>query len=204
MTSRAQADRSNGWEAVATRLIAERSHIGTVTVRSWCRALPTGASVLDLGCGSGVPVSETLINESCVVAGVDASPTLVTAFQRRFPHAQVICEAAEDSDFFGRTYDGVVAIGLIFLLEPEVQRAVIRRVASALKPRGRFLFTAPTQMGTWVDFMTGRQSMSLGDDAYRSALRDAGLVVIAEYVDEGESHYYDTGHSEPEGAPVAV
>jgi hypothetical protein len=141
------------------------------------------------------------MNEGCVVAGVDASPTLVTAFQRRFPHAQVICEAAEESDFFGRTYHGVVAIGLMFLLQPEVQRALIRRAASALKPRGRFLFTAPTQKGTWADFMTGRESISLGDDAYRSALTDAGLVVIAEYVDEGESHYYNAGHSDPEGAP---
>jgi SAM-dependent methyltransferase len=146
-----------------------------------------------------VPISETLVNEGCVVSGVDASPTLVAAFQRRFPHAQVVCETAEESDFFGRTYDGVVAIGLIFLLQPDVQRAVIRRAASALKPWGRFLFTAPTQVGTWPDFMTGRQSVSLGDDEYRRALAGAGLVVIAEYVDEGESHYYDTGHADLEG-----
>ncbi len=109
---------------------------------------------------------------------------------------QVVCEAVEASDFFGRTYDGMVAIGLIFLLQPDVQRVVIRRVASALKPGGRLLFTAPTETGTWVDVMTSRQSASLGDEAYRRALADAGLVVIAEYVDEGESHYYEAGRHE--------
>ena len=192
-----QADPSNGYEAVATRLIAERSPTGTATVRTWGRALPAGASVLDLGCGSGVPVSETLIDDGFVVCGIDASPSLVTAFQRRFPHAQVSCEAVEVSDFFGRTYDGIVAIGLIFLLQPDVQRAVIRRAASALKPGGRFLFTAPTQTGTWVDIMTGRHCVSLGDEAYRLALADSGLMVIAEYVDEGESHYYDAGRHNP-------
>jgi SAM-dependent methyltransferase len=190
----AQADQSNGWEAVADRLIAERSRIGTATVRSWCRALPAGALVLDLGCGAGVPVSETLIHEGCVVSGVDASPSLVAAFRRRFPQAQVACEPAEESDFFGRTFDGIVAIGLLFLLHPDLQRDVIRRAAAALNPGGRFLFTAPTQTGRWADIMTGRESVSLGDAAYRRALADAGLAVLAEYVDEGESHYYDTAH----------
>jgi cyclopropane fatty-acyl-phospholipid synthase-like methyltransferase len=184
-------DRSNGWEAVASRFTAQRSSIGAATVRAWCRALPTGASVLDLGCGTGVPISEALMDEGCVVRGVDASPSLVTEFQGRFPRVPVACEPAEESEFFGETYDGIVAIGLLFLLQSDVQQAVIRRVAAALKPSGRFLFTAPVQTGAWVDVMTGRQSVSLGDEAYRSALSGVGLRVIGEYVDEGENHYYD-------------
>lgn len=56
-------DRSNGWEAVADQLIAVRSRIGEAMVRTWCRSLPAGASVLDLGCGAGVPVSEALMDE---------------------------------------------------------------------------------------------------------------------------------------------
>lgn len=199
----AEADRSNGWEAVASRLIAGRSRIGTATVRTWCRTLPAGASVLDLGCGTGVPVSETLIDEGCAVWGVDASPTMVAAFRRRFPHEHVVCEPVEESTFFGRIYDGIVAIGLIFLLPPDVQRNVIRRAAMVLGPRGRFLFTAPTQTCTWVDLTTGRQSSSLGDVGYRRALADAGMVVIAEYVDDGENHYYDVGRPEPNATSIS-
>jgi len=186
-----QADRSNGWEAVAPRFMAERSVIGAATVRAWCRTLPAGASVLDLGCGSGVPISEALIGEGCVVYGVDASPSLVAAFHQRFPQAQVVCEPVEESGFFDRQYDGVVAVGLLFLLRPDVQRAVIRRVSAALKADGRFLFTAPVQAVTWTDLMTGRLSVSLGDEGYRRALADADLSVIGEYSDEGKNHYYD-------------
>lgn len=184
-------DRSNGWEAVARRFIAERTRIGAETVRSWSRGLPAGASVLDLGCGTGVPVAETLIAQGCRVSGIDAAPSLVEAFRRRFPEVPVACEAVEESDFFGRTYDGVVAIGLMFLLSPEVQRTVIHRVAAALNPEGRFLFSAPTQAASWPDLMTGRLSISLGDAAVRRALSDAGLEVVGESVDEGENHYYD-------------
>lgn len=187
----ARVDSSNGWEAVADQLIARRSRIGAATVQTWARALPTGATVLDLGCGSGVPIAETLMDDGFAVWGIDASPTLIAAYRTRFPAAPVACEAVEASEWFGRTFDGIVAIGLLFLLPPDVQRATIGRAAAALTPGGRFLFTAPARVCTWMDILTGRQSQSLGDAAYRQALADAGLTVIAEYVDEGENHYYD-------------
>jgi 2-polyprenyl-3-methyl-5-hydroxy-6-metoxy-1,4-benzoquinol methylase len=186
-----QADRSNGWEAVAQRFMAERSAIGVATVKSWCRGLPTGASVLDLGCGSGVPISEALIDEGCEVYGIDAAPSLVAALRRRFPQVRVACEPVEESGFFGRKYDGIVAVGLLFLLQPDVQQAVIRRVSAALEPGGRFLFTAPVQATEWTDLMTGCRSVSLGDEAYRRVLADADMKVVGEYTDEGGNHYYD-------------
>ena len=46
----------------------------------------------------------------------------------------VSCEAVEDSSFFGRTFDGVIAVGLLFLLSAAEQRDLIRRVAFALNP----------------------------------------------------------------------
>lgn len=184
-------DRSNGWNAIAQRFMAERSSAGAATVRAWCRVLPEGASVLDLGCGSGVPISEALLGEGCDVFGVDASPILVAAFRRRFPQVQVACEPAEESRFFDRAYDGVVAVGLLFLLAPDVQRSLIHRVSAALKPGGRFLFTAPLQSATWKDTLTGRESVSLGDEAYRRAFDESGMEVGGGYVDEGGNHYYD-------------
>jgi hypothetical protein len=53
------------------------------------------------------------------------------------------------------------------------------------------LFTAPWQIAEWQDITTQRRSVSLGEKAYRAALDLAGLEVQAEYVDEGENHYFD-------------
>ena len=186
-----ESDPANGWEAEARHFIATRSPIGASTVRSWARRLPAGASVLELGCGSGFPIAQALVDEGLHEHGIDASPSMVAAFRRRFPHAPVACEAAETSEYFNRTFDGIVAVGLIFLLRPEVQRAVIHRAAAALEPGGRFLFTAPWQVHTWQDLTTGRTSVSLGADEYRRTLADAGLQVTDEYVDEGGNQYYD-------------
>jgi 2-polyprenyl-3-methyl-5-hydroxy-6-metoxy-1,4-benzoquinol methylase len=193
MDTRTGDDRSNGYESAAAEFMRHRaaSRVGVDTVRAWARSLPNGAAVLDLGCGAGVPVAEALDHDGLLIHGIDASPTLVAAFRQRLLHAPVACETIADSGFFDRTFDGVVAVGLLFLLPAEEQRAAIRKVAAALNPGGRFLFTAPVQMCSWTDLLTGRESWSLGREAYRAALADAGLTVVGENADEGGNHYYD-------------
>ncbi len=185
-------DPANGWDAVADSLIAgrEASTIGVDVLRAWARDLRPGARVVDLGCGSGVPVSRTLAQAGVSVAGVDASPRMIAAYHERFPDAPVACEAATSCTFFGRAFDAVVAVGLIFLLDDTEQLAVIRRVAEALVPGGRFLFTAPWQAATWTDLSTGRESRSLGREAYVAALESHGLRLTATFTDEGDNHYY--------------
>lgn len=186
-------DRSNGYEAVASEHMErrQRSDIGVATVREWARALPSGGAVLDLGCGHGVPISMALMNLGFTIYGVDASPSMTSAFRHRFPRAHVVCEAVEDSQFFGLLFDGVLAWGLMFLLPVHAQRDLIGRVAMALKPGGRFLFTSPAQPCTWADALTGRQSLSLGVESYKALLSDAGLLLVREHVDEGENYYYE-------------
>ncbi|HEY9420990.1 MAG TPA: class I SAM-dependent methyltransferase [Thermoanaerobaculia bacterium] len=189
---RRSSDSSRGYDALAHEFMLRRNPtIGVATVRNWARALPPEGAVLDLGCGHGVPISEALIQDGFVVYGVDASPAMVAAFHNRFPQAQVACEAVEDSGFFGRTFDAVIAWGLLFLLAADVQVALIHRVASVLLPGGRLLFTSPEQACTWTDVLTGRQSISLGNEVYRETLAAAGLELLTEYQDEGENHYYD-------------
>jgi 2-polyprenyl-3-methyl-5-hydroxy-6-metoxy-1,4-benzoquinol methylase len=106
--NRESADRSNQYEAVAAEFIRRRdqSAVGAATVRSWTRLLPAGASILDLGCGHGVPISAALMEDGLIVYGVDASDSLTAEFRRRFPQTPVACEAAEDSSFFERTFEG--------------------------------------------------------------------------------------------------
>ena len=116
-------DKSNGYEEVATEFIAGRgrnsSGVGASVVADWSQRLPRGATVLDLGCGTGVPISQVLIERGFMVYGVDASPTIVAAFRTRFPNVPVECAAVEDSDFFARTFDGVLAWGLFFCSMPK-------------------------------------------------------------------------------------
>lgn len=185
-------DNSNGYDAIADEFIARRTRSGTGAsrVREWAKALPPGAAVLDLGCGSGVPVSQALVASGLSVYGVDASLRMIAAFRARFPAAEAECCAAEDSQFFARTFDGVVAWGLMFLLTPEAQALLIRKVARALNRGGRLLFTSPPEACEWLDAMTARTSISLGAEMYQRLLDAECLALLEQYDDEGQNHYY--------------
>jgi 2-polyprenyl-3-methyl-5-hydroxy-6-metoxy-1,4-benzoquinol methylase len=192
-------DKSNGYEEIASVFTARRGRnsagVGVSVVSAWSQMLPAGASVLDLGCGTGVPISQTLIERGFDVYGVDASPTMLAAFRENFPNAPVDCSAVEDSDFFGQAFDVVVAWGLFFLLDVEIQIKLIGKISSALRSGGRLLFTAPAQRCSWRDAMTGRTAVSLGQEAYQKALQAEGMSLVGTYSDEGENHYYSAQKS---------
>ena len=182
---------SNGYEAVAEDFIRLRSSTGLAVVREWAASLPRGGSIIDVGAGSGEPLTAALIEAGFAVSAVDASPAMVAAFQRRFPKFDVACEPAERSTFFNRTFDGALAIGLVFLLPDDGQRDLLGRMAAALKPGGRLLFSAPREVGVWDDLLTGQRSSSLGAEAYRHILAGSGLQLVGERIDEGGNHYYE-------------
>src|SRR5918996_725172 len=157
-------DGSNGYEAVATIYIAGR--------------------------GTRSRVGDS-IGATVVKAWSDAFPPGATVLDLGSgPGVPIEQNTVEASAFFNRTYSGVLAWGLLFLLDPAAQALVIEKVARALEPQGRFLFTAPRQPLEWLDAMTGRRSQSLGEHTYERLLRDAGLTWVADAQDEGENHYF--------------
>jgi len=189
-------DPSNGYEGIAAEFLAGRGRapatgIGARFVREWARTLPQGASVIDLGCGPGIPITRELLSEGLNVYAIDASQSMVNAFRRNFPGIPVACESVQDSLFFIRRFDGILSWGLMFLLMPEDQKRLIQRFADILVPGGRLLFTSPPDPEIWSDAMTGLESRSLGADEYRRLLSEVGLTLTREYEDEGENHYFD-------------
>ncbi|MEL6299680.1 MAG: class I SAM-dependent methyltransferase [Pseudomonadota bacterium] len=183
-------DVSNGWDAVAPEFARVRSDVGLGVVRRWAASLPAGGTVLDVGAGTGEPLTAALAADGFSVFAVDASPAMVAAFRDRLPDVPIACEAAETSRFFDRTFDGVMAVGLVFLLAEEDQRILPRRMAAALNAGGRLLFSAPRETCAWDDLLTGRSSRSLGADIYRGLLEQSGLVRVTEHQDGGGNHYF--------------
>jgi SAM-dependent methyltransferase len=132
-----------------------------------------------------------LIEEGLNVYAIDAAPSFVEAFRQNLPQVPVACESVMDSVFFRRTFDGVIAWGLMFLLLPQEQRRLIQSVADRLVPGGRLVFTSPAEPLVWNDAMTGLESRSLGAAEYRRLLASVGLSVVSEYADEGQNYYFD-------------
>jgi len=188
-------DETNGYERIASIFIKGRGQavngIGKSSVRKWAQTLRVNSTVLDLGCGTGIPVTMVLIEEAMIVYGIDASPTMVRVFRQNFPHSPVACEAIEDSLFFSRKFDAIIAWGLMFLLPPQIQETVIQKAANALQNGGKFLFTATGKNNKWKDAMTDQLSISLDPGKYKELLTASGLALVDEFEDEGENHYFD-------------
>ena len=178
-------------EILAGRGRAPSAAVGAREVREWARSLPRGAAVLDLGCGTGLPITRVLVDEGLNVCAIDAAPSFVEAFRHNLPGIPVACESVESSSFFDRRFDGVLAWGLVFLLSPEAQRSLVPRMADLLVPGGRLLFTSPAEPVVWNDAMTGLESRSLGAAEYRRLLSAVGVETTREYEDEGQNHYFD-------------
>ncbi|MDJ0276740.1 class I SAM-dependent methyltransferase [Sphingomonas sp. 2R-10] len=185
------SDPSLGWDRVATRFASLRSDTGSDVVQHWAGQLPPGGSIVDIGCGTGWPIARILADAGLAVSGIDPSPTLLAAFRKTLPGAPAACEPVQTSSFFGRTFDGVVAIGLLFLLDDADQHSAIARIAGALRPGGRLLFSAPRRACHWHDTLTGRMSRSLGEGTYRALLAGHRLDIVGMPVDSGGNDYFD-------------
>ncbi|WP_229253650.1 trans-aconitate 2-methyltransferase [Dyadobacter sp. NIV53] len=140
-----------------------------------------------------------MVNEGLTVYGIDASPSMIQGFRQNFPNIPVACEAAEDSSFFNRQFDAIIAWGLLFLLPVETQEIVLQKMANALYAGGKLLFTAPARKMKWEDAITEIESISLGAERYKDLLVASGLSLIEEFEDEGENHYY---HAVKVGRPL--
>jgi len=191
-----ERDKSNGYEGIAPIFIKGRGQafngIGTSSVRAWVRTLPKRSTVLDLGCGTGIPNSKILTDEGMTVYGIDASQSMVKAFQQNFPNSPVLCEAAEESSYFNRNFDAIIAWGLLFLLTREAQEIVIQKAANALQAGGKLLFTSTGKEISWNDAMTEQPSISLGAKKYKELIKTSGLSLVEEFEDEGENHYFNS------------
>lgn len=169
----------------------DRSTIGIPVIEQWAHSLPASSDVLEIACGGGIPVTHTLALAGLKLWAVDSSPTLISEFKFRFPEIPVECAHALESNYFGRKFSAVISIGLIFLLCEDDQVRLIHHVSQLLLPGGRFLFTAPVEIGIWTDRNTGHKCRSLGRERYKSILQEAQFRILDTYEDEGRNNYYD-------------
>jgi SAM-dependent methyltransferase len=127
--------------------------------------LPRDAAVLDLGCGSGVPVARYLIECRCRVTGVDAASAMIAMCADQFPEEE--WHVADMRTLaLSRTFDGIIAWDSFFHLS----QAIIPSAGEEMSTyQGEPLYHA-----------------SLDSAEYRHLLGDNGFDVVAHVVEDPE------------------
>lgn len=190
------------YDEIAEWYAAARSaDVGVREVIRLADTLPSRADVLDLGCGNGLPIARALDDRGFAVFGIDSSREMVRRFRKNLPHVPVACEAAQRSDFFGRSFDAVICWGVMFHLDPEDQARIIEKVARHLNPGGFFLFTSGEREGVVEGEMNGVsfRYVSLGAAEYRRLLEGAGLQPTEERFDPADNYVYIARKPLPKG-----
>lgn len=100
--------------------------------------LPPGARVLDLGCGTGLPVGRYLVEKGFRVTGVDQSEKMLEIARQQVPEAEFIHSDMIDVQL-PTGFGAAIAWDSIFHLERKHHSGIFHKVAKSLEPGGRFL-----------------------------------------------------------------
>jgi predicted N-acetyltransferase YhbS/ubiquinone/menaquinone biosynthesis C-methylase UbiE len=170
-----------------------RTDIGVPEITALISSLPPHATVLDVGCGNGVPLTRALLQAGCHVVGVDSSSRMLERFRVNCPDTPAICSTIQSLDSEGKTFDAVVAWGVMFHLPHEEQAQAIAKVSNVLKPGGLFLFTSGDEDGSiegkpmnGVPF----RYFSFSIENYRRLLAQHMLALLDVHRDGGDNIYY--------------
>lgn len=147
--------------------------------------LPSDPAVLDIGCGSGVPMARYLIEHRCRLTGVDASSAMIAMCADGFPdHEWRVADMRTLR--LDRTFDAIMAWDSFFHLTQADQRRMFPIFARHAAGRAALLFTSGPAAGERVGSYRGEPlyHASLDADEYRRLLRDNGFEVMAHVVED--------------------
>ena len=149
------------WSAVAEAFDSRAGYSNELydTIASF--GLPRNASIVDVGCGTGLALEPFALN-GFSVTGVDPSEAMLERARRRVPEATYVEASAEELPFPESRFDVAISADAFHLFEKARAMAELQRV---LKSRGT--------VAIWWKF-------PMSDDAVKS-LRDS---VLTEFVSE--------------------
>ncbi|WP_374570266.1 methyltransferase domain-containing protein [Phenylobacterium sp.] len=149
------------------------------------RLLPAGGRVLDLGCGSGVPIARFFAADGHRVTGIDSSPEMIALFRANLPH-----EGAEIADMrslsLGREFDGLIAWDSFFHLDFASQRGMFPIFRAHAAPGAPLMFTSGPKHGVAMGVLEGEALFhaSLAPAEYRRLFEEHDFDVVAHVAED--------------------
>jgi SAM-dependent methyltransferase len=170
-----------GYELIAPAYHAGRASRDAVNV-AWLDGLrprmPASGKVVDLGCGSGVPITRYFATRGYEVEGYDVSPAMLAIARREVPSARFAEGRLEELAFDADSIDVVLSFFAIIHVPRERHAALFARFRGWLRPGGVALLTLgaddqPHRAEPWHGVPMSWSHFDA--DTNLGLLRDAGL-----------------------------
>lgn len=160
--------------------------------------LPENASILDAGCGAGVPVTE-ILSARFDVTGVDFSEAQIGLARKNVLNARFVCQDMTQLDFPDGTFDAICSFYAIIHIPREEHRPLFRNFHRMLKAGGLALLCLGAENlidDIEDDFFGTRMYWSHFDsETYRQMLKETGFLIlwskiVADETCEGSGHLF--------------
>jgi ubiquinone/menaquinone biosynthesis C-methylase UbiE len=163
-------------------------------LREFASLLPKNATVLDVGCGAGIPVAQFLVECGFDVTGIDFSENMLKLASKNVPKAKFVLKDMTKLDMETDSFDGLTAFYSIIHVPREKHFSLFQSFHRILKPEGIMLIClGPDEWEATGDYYgtemfwsqhSPRKSLQL--------LKKAGFKIISEnvLVRGGERHYW--------------
>jgi len=165
---------AKAWDTHRSRDLFEKNWLD-----QFIELLPANAHVLDVGCGSGEPISQYLLQHGLKLTGLDASLKMLEISQSRFPNAHWVKMDMREIELETK-FDGIISWNGFFHLTQEEQHKVLHSFAEHLSAKGVLLLTIGHESGEVTGTVEGQQvyHSSLAPKEYKAILNSLGFTQI--------------------------
>ncbi len=178
---------AEGYDRIAAEYLHWRERTAKEPITAYLdrvtEGLASGARVLDLGCGAGVPYTAYL-SERFDAVGVDISRGQLALARRLVPRATFLLADMSSLAFKPASFDGIVALYSIIHVPKEEHEPLLLRLYDFLRPGRRLLAVLGAQAweGRESDWLVPGVEMywsHYGPYDYVSMAERVGLRVLA-------------------------
>lgn len=132
------------------------------------RVRPNG-HILDIGCGSGLPLAKYLSDQGFHLTGIDISGEMIKIAKTNSLERAAFF-VSDFLDFVSvEKFDGILAWDSLWHITKNLQKNIYHKISDLLLPGGLFLFTSGNIEDEHIDTM-------MGERFYYSALSEPDLV----------------------------
>lgn len=129
-----------GWDDYARTTKAERNISSEYPIlKTFSGLLPKNSKILDVGCGSGKPITKYFLDEGFSVQGLDISPLQAEKAKLNLGYAKIFIADLKTHEFEDNVYEGIICLHSIEHVERIWHGAIFKKMYSALKPGGILL-----------------------------------------------------------------
>lgn len=184
-----------GYDAIAAAYLeARRNNRHDLEVLDeWCTALSPGARILDVGCGSGVPIAQHLVHQGFDVLGVDISEAQLNLARRLVPQGRFFSRDMTRLQPGEFSVEAIVAFYSLIHTPRTSHQRILSTLHSFLPTGGRILctFGSTDWEGEEPFFGTPMRWSHFGPEESTRVVEQAGFQIeaadIVEHTFEGEA-----------------